>query len=346
MSYEDFSNGAIDDVYEQREKGHVRVHNAGAKLARDQLSFRDNNVNVRWQDSWRGHGPYAEFTRSVMLENNLTKSGAVRFNEKVFTENSQNAYAEAITRNVVPLNAQDPGIRRLQLGILLQHNPNQIEYDTEMDVDGTSRVTTVIAPHAWISHIVKHQIRIWQHDPQAYRRLSPCDVFSGWQLDGIVERDNIDLGPVRPDAVRQLTVIVRNLTAVRSYWRGAQVGSQVGIVVKKWHCTRQVVTRSSTADPDDTTLERVPLMPYTLGFYSTAYGQEPSCDIYTYTDDDGYERSDALVIQVGTVATVPTGNFPIDESVAEHCEPYSEALEQQVVDQYTPTRILVDIKVK
>lgn len=346
--YPDFSMGEIGAMFGQRNKGHVRVHNADKKTANNTLNFKQEGVNVSFKDSWRGEGPFAELTRSIIMENGLnTQSGVVHYNEKVFTENSQNGYPEGITRLVVPLSPTDPGIRRLQLGILLQHHPSQIEHVSDMDVDGTIRPVTLLSPAVWEDHVVKAQSRMWQKDHEAYRRLAPVDVFRGWKLDGIVERDDLALGPLI-ERVRELTVIIRNKVSVRTYWRFARCGSQVGIVIKKWACKRRIALRDVADDESfgGVSHQQVPMTPYTIGFYSTTYGQEPSARIYEYVDDDGHLRSDGLVIQLGTSNSVPRGGYTLDTTEPEFCEAFHEDLECQIADQYTPMEIFVDIKIK
>ena len=88
------------------------------------------------------------------------------------------------------------------------------------------------------------------------------------------------------------------------------------------------------------------MTPYTIGFWSTTYGEEPSARIYEYIDDDGHPRSDGLVIQLGTVNSVPRGAYTVDTTAPEFCEAFHEDLECQIADQYTPMEIFLDIKIK
>lgn len=373
MAYgSDLALSELNRAYQNRERGHYRVDGAGYKAASGKPVVRlDPSQELLHRDSWKGHGPFAEMARSIIMEGGAgdrqsNRGGAGMFDEQLYSSESRTNLATGFTMRIKPLKAGVPGIERGQLGFLKQHDPTQIV--DSIDCDGG--VPQIVLPFsAWQAYMHRKQKELWLKDNGvAYRRQTPIQFIKDWVLIGALEEDDMPMGHV-VDRPRVCTMLVKNQAPVKTYWRKARPGSRVYVVIKKYGRDGPIYNMAERPENDGIELpptigpmrrdvdideeededveamdQTVPITPYSIGFYCATQGEPLPIDVWEYQDEDGFTHYDAVVIDCGTVLSTPMGAaYNREMPQNQICEIFTEDMERQRIDEYTPMKILLDI---
>jgi hypothetical protein len=337
----------IMGIVGERNKGHVSIHNPSKQLSRPNAPVPSKG-GERFADSWRGTGPFAQFARSTMLDGQLgVRSAPLHQVQELFSSEVSDNTPQVVTRKIKPLRRGIPGIRRGEICLLLQNDrssTNIIEMEDSSLIQGNP--LCILGVKEWNDAVVKDQKNLWGRDPAAYHRLTPMDIFRGWKVDGIMLTDDLAINPDLTDRIRTVTITIRNRVNCKSYWKNVRPGSQCYMVIKKYDdAAKQEVydmRKDGTVNKKPTALK-----PFTIGFYTATYGEEPPMEVYQYTSEDGTEQNDALVIDMGSVLATPMGpgNF-FSYSGEQSCQPYTEDMEGQDPEEYTMLQLSLDIRYK
>jgi len=336
----------IMDVVGERNKGHVGIHNPTKQMHRAG-PIVPSRGNERFADSWRGSGPFAQVARSAMLDGQLgVKSNPLKFTQELFSAETPVNTPSVVTRRIKPLTKGQPGIMRGEICLLLQYDrssTNIIELEDYSYMQANP--LCILSVGQWNEQVMKRQLETWEADHEDYRKLTPRDIFNGWKVDGIMLTDDMATGSIT-DRIRTTTITVRNRVNCKSYWSNVRPGSRCFLVLKKHQDGRKFELR--TPEKDGTLSKSLaPMVPFTLGFYTSTYGEEPPMDVYRYEAEDGTEHYDALVIEMGSVLATPMGPGNLDSYGGDQtCHAYSPDMEKQAQEEYTMLQLMLNMEYK
>jgi hypothetical protein len=336
----------IFSVQEERGKGHVRVHASAKQTSASSEFFKprlDGGKQI-FQDSWRGNGPFAQYARSVILDDQMgIRRNAPYFIDELFTAEIPTNTPQVTTRRIKPLKPGDPGISNGEICLFLQKDPsstNVIEMeDCSLMQDNA---VCMLSVGQWNKAVVNEQRKLWHKNEGEYMRLTPREVFSGWKVEGIMMQDDLSSRRLE-DRNRVVTIVVRNRVGCKAYWRSARPGSRCFMVIKK-HEREEKLPQEKMGE--DGVMRMIPLMPFSIGFYTATYGEPIPVELYHYVDEYGFPHHDALVIEMGSVMATSMGpaNSMFAAVEEQRCECYHGDMERQGVEEYTMLQLLVDIK--
>jgi hypothetical protein len=312
-------------------------------------------------DSLHQRSPFGAAARSVFMDQRL----GVRVNtrdieEEVFTHEPLVNTPIPVNRKVSPVKAGVKGCARRQIALLMKnnaYNTNIIELEDETYAQGNAQ--DIVNPATWNMIVANQQKEMWLKEPERYRALSPLDVFQDWDVQGVMEADDMEAGdPTQRN--RNCCIVEQGECNVGQYWPDIMPGSTVYMVIKKFNDAGSRVMmppinwRPVTRDQHLTADEMVPMMPYQMGFYSPPFGSCVPDKIRQYYDENGFLHSDALVIKMGMIfspAFTAQGNgrcqfdwAPNFDFGEPRCERFVEGDDVARSEQYTFTRLIVEIR--
>jgi hypothetical protein len=204
-----------------------------------------------------------------------------------------------------------------------------------------------------------------KQNPAEYKKTTPFDYWKDYSIDGIAShiapfqnRSSVfafgaSLVDGRAVSTQCAVTALASMEARAeieciNYWGpGIKVGSHLYAIIKKFEQgdysheyllgNKKVLTDHTgkrLANSND--CDNNPMRPYQLAFFALPDGGPIPMEISRYYDDDGYLRTDAHIIRIGTVMEIPLGHQY--KETGTRLKPFTGTIPPCTMSHYTMTK--------
>jgi hypothetical protein len=213
---------------------------------------------------------------------------------------------------------------------------------------------TVVNPAQWNWHATMEQRNLFLENREKYMKLTPREYFlANFFVAGIVQYQGGQYGFKTSGNGDTFTVLnQKGDTETQPYWSDIHAGSKCYLVVKRMPGQSKFYLNAlGNRANHGTGMREVDLppgkkfYPIQIAAFTLANDAVLPAKLTQYVDEDGNTHYDGLVIYMGQVLATPLGRLTYDHSTSqpEHLVPIVHGAEQASTQDYTPTRLVLDI---